>query len=74
VLTRAVLVESERKVAGDVFFKKGHTPRDLRRSVSMAWVKGQLGVVFCGWFAGSRNFVEVIKKGEMWGEIEALSL
>jgi hypothetical protein len=36
VLTAVVLVESERRVAGDVFFKNGHRARDWRRRVSIA--------------------------------------
>lgn len=31
----ALVVESERRVAGDVFFKNGHMDRDWRRSDSM---------------------------------------
>ncbi len=31
-----VLVESDRRVAGDVLCKKGHTPRDWRKRVSIA--------------------------------------
>ena len=30
------LVESDRKVAGDVLRKKGHTPRDWRKAASIA--------------------------------------
>lgn len=32
----ALVVESERRVAGDVFFKNGHMDRDWRRRASMA--------------------------------------
>jgi hypothetical protein len=48
VLAAVVLVDRERRVAGDVFFKKGHTARDWRRRVSIA----DICVLGCNWIVG----------------------
>jgi hypothetical protein len=45
---RAVEVERERRVAGDVFCKKGHRDLDWRRTASMmaTWLEIAIGVLF----------------------------
>ena len=48
---RAVEVERDRRVAGDVFCKKGHKDLDWRRTASMMVIQleNAIGVNF-GWF------------------------